>query len=234
MSRSTKRQWWIVSGLLFLALVPVVAGAGRMSEVASGGPIGPENARFVANPVSAILHIASATVFAVLGAFQFAPSLRRGRSNWHRKVGPLLMASGMTVAISGLWMNQVYDLPPNDRFLVYFLRIVFGAGMAASIALSALAIRRRDFASHGAWMMRAYAIGMGAGTQVFTHLPYFLLSGQAQQMPSEVPRAIMMGAAWVLNLAVVEFVLARKRSAGTYGAPVVRRIEVAAASTGSP
>ena len=55
------------------------------------------------------------------------------------------------------------------------------------------------------WMLRGYAIGMAAGTQVFTHLPYFLLIGQ----PGEGPRAVMMISAWVINLAVAEALIRR-------------------------
>lgn len=230
MSRRVVRQWWGVMGLLLLALVPVVAGALRLTEVAGGAPVTPENARFIAAPGSTALHIASATVFAILGAFQFAPSLRRGGSSWHRKVGPLLMVCGMAVALSGLWMNQFFEVPSNDRFFVYFLRVLFGGGMAASIVVSVLALRRRDFAAHGAWMMRAYAIALGAGTQVVTHLPYVVVSGQSGELPGELPRTIMMGSAWVLNLVVVELLLRRKRS---YGFAPARKMPMAAASTGS-
>jgi predicted membrane protein DUF2306 len=66
------------------------------------------------------------------------------------------------------------------------------------------AIRRRAFASHGAWMTRAYAIGMGAGTQVLTHLPWFLC---VDGKPGELPRAVMMGAGWVINVAVAEWII---------------------------
>jgi hypothetical protein len=41
-----------------------------------------------------------------------------------------------------------------------------------SIVAAVGAIRRCDFVSHGAWMIRGYAIGMGAGTQVLTHMPW--------------------------------------------------------------
>jgi hypothetical protein len=54
-------------------------------------------------------------------------------------------------------------------------------------------------------MLRGYAIGMGAGTQVVTHLPWILLVGQ----PSEGPRAVMMIGAWALNLAVAEWIIRR-------------------------
>ena len=43
-----------------------------------------------------------------------------------------------------------------------------GSAMAASIVLGFAAIRRRDIPAHRAWMIRAYALALGAGTQVFT------------------------------------------------------------------
>ena len=42
--------------------------------------------------------------------------------------------------------------------------------MAVSIVLGYAAIRRGDVIQHRAWMMRGYAIGLGAGTQVLTQL----------------------------------------------------------------
>jgi len=52
-------------------------------------------------------------------------------------------------------------------------------------------------------MRRAYAISMGAGTQALTQLPPLLLFGA----PNEMTLALMMGAAWVLNLAVAEWLI---------------------------
>jgi hypothetical protein len=77
---------------------------------------------------------------------------------------------------------------------------VVGAAMTWSIGAGLVAIRRRDFTAHGAWMTRAYAIGMGAGTQVLTHLPWFALVGR----PDENTRAVLMGAAWAINAVVAE------------------------------
>ena len=63
--------------------------------------------------------------------------------------------------------------------------------MALSIVQGYLAIRRRDVARHQDWMRRAYAIGLGAGTQALTQLPPLLLFGA----PNELALALMMG--WV-------------------------------------
>jgi hypothetical protein len=78
--------------------------------------------------------------------------------------------------------------------------------MVVSIVLGVAAIRRRDIVRHGAWMLRGYAIGLGAGTQFLTHLPWILLLG----MPGELPRALLMGAGWVINLAVAEWIIRRR------------------------
>ena len=61
--------------------------------------------------------------------------------------------------------------------------------------------------------MRGYAIGVGAGTQVLTHLPWFILLGK----PGELARGLLMGAGWVINLAVAEWIIRKeppRRSAG--------------------
>ena len=55
-------------------------------------------------------------------------------------------------------------------------------------------------------MIRGYAIGMGAGTQVLTHLPWFIF---VNGTPGEGPRTVMMGSAWVINVLVAEWVIRR-------------------------
>jgi ABC-type uncharacterized transport system permease subunit len=52
-------------------------------------------------------------------------------------------------------------------------------------------------------MMRGYAISLGAGTQGLTQLPLVLTVG----MPGELPRALLMGAAWITNLLVAEWII---------------------------
>jgi Predicted membrane protein (DUF2306) len=59
-----------------------------------------------------------------------------------------------------------------------------------------------------AWMLRAYAIGLGAGTQVLTQLAGTVIPGP----PTELSGALLMGAGWVINLAVAEWAI-RKRPA---------------------
>ena len=114
-------------------------------------------------------------------------------------------------ALSGLWMAMFYAIVPADSAILHGFRLFFGSAMAVSIVLGYLAIRRRDVNHQQDWMRRTYAIGMGAGTQALTQLPPLLLFGA----PDELTLALMMGAAWVANIAVAEWLIRRARVAGT-------------------
>lgn len=203
-----RAEWQVPAALMALALVPSGSGIVRLAHLAGGGPVTEANARFFAMPVPVVLHILGALPFGLLGALLFAPSFRQRAPRWHRIVGRVLAPLGLVVALSGLWMTLVYPWPAGDGEALYIQRLVFGTAMTVAIVVGVDAVRRRDFHAHGAWMTRAYAIGMGAGTQVFTHLPWFLLFGT----PGEGPRAVLMGAGWVINLLVAEWVIQRSRT----------------------
>lgn len=188
---------------MLLSLVPVVAGGFRLSEVTGGAAVTPDNARFLASPLPVAVHIVGAALFALLGAFQFSGFIRRVAPAWHRRAGRVVAAAGLAVAISGLWMSQAYPPPSSDNGLTWAFRLAFGLGMLASIGLGVAAIVRRDIVRHSAWMLRGYAIGMGAGTQVLTLAPYAALAGE----PDATTRALLMGLAWVINLGVAEWII---------------------------
>ena len=161
------------------------------------------------------MHIIGSSVFLVLGALQFVPSLRRRR--WHRIAGRIVAPAGLLSALSGIWMTFFYVLPPSAGPALFVMRLFFGSVMAASIVFAFVAIRRGDVVTHSAWMTRAYAIGLGAGTQVFTFLPWTLFLGE----PDQAMHAVLMGAGWIINLAVAEVVI--RRRARRSALPAARR-----------
>ncbi|MFF3442234.1 DUF2306 domain-containing protein [Streptosporangium sp. NPDC002721] len=204
--RPGRPGWLLPAGLILLGAVPMIAGAARLTELTAGAEITPGNARFFAAPLPVVLHILSVSVYTILGAFQFAPRFRRRRPGWHRGAGRVLVICGIAAALSGLWMTLFYPRPEGDGDLLAAFRLVFGSAMLVAIVLAFAAIRRRDIARHRAWMIRGYAIGLGAGTQALTHLPWFLIFGT----PGEFPRALLVAAGWVINLAVAEWFIRRR------------------------
>ncbi len=206
-ARYTKSDLLIPLGLIALALIPVTAGGVRLAMLMSGAPLTPENARFVEAPVPVVLHIVSVTIYCLVGAFQFSPGIRQRHWRWHRLLGRGLIPFGLVAAFSGIWMASFYAIVPADDLLLHLFRLAAGAGMGASLVLGYAAIRRRDVETHQAWMRRAYAIGLGAGTQVFTQMVPIMMFGGI----NSATRTATMGLGWGLNLLVAEWLIYRRR-----------------------
>ena len=113
---------------------------------------------------------------------------------------------GLVVGLSGLGMTLFYPWPDGDGALLYSVRLVVWSGMVVSVVLGYTTIRRGDVMRHRAWMARGYALGLGAGTQVLTLAAGAMIVGP----PSERGRALLMGAAWAINLLVVEWAIRRR------------------------
>lgn len=216
MSSTTRANWLIPSALIALSIVPIAGGTFRLVHLGRGVEITPENARFFAAPLSVVMHIFGSAIYCILGAFQFAPGFRRRNPKWHRLAGRVLVVCGLIAALTGLWMTLVHppatfvgELPASfDGPFLYVIRLLAGSAMALSLYLGVAAVLRRNFAQHEAWMIRAYALGLGAGTQVFTHLPWFLFPG----IRGELARTLCMGAGWAINVAAAEWFISRKGS----------------------
>ena len=197
-------NWFIIGGLIFLSLVPSVAGTVRLSQIATDADITPE--RFSNSPFPVAVHISSVIFYAILGAFQFAPQFRRNHKKWHRVSGKFLILCGFSTALSGLWMTHFYPWPEFDGQALYVMRLLVGFGMLLSLVLAMFAIKQRKFTKHGNWMIRAYALAMGAGTQVFTHIPWAIFP----DLQSELFRAVCMGAGWLINIVIAEWIIQAK------------------------
>lgn len=202
--RATSARW-VPFALVALGLIPIIAGSLRLVEVFGGPHLLPANPRLTASPTPVVVHIASVIPYALLGALQFSSRLRRRHPGWHRVTGRVLVVLGLTVALSGLWMTVFYPRQEGTGELLYVARLAAGSGMAAGILLGFAAIRRGDVARHRAWMTRAYALALGAGTQVLTGAVRDPLLGT-----SVLANDVAMTSAWVINLAVAEFVVRRR------------------------
>ncbi len=200
--RAGRGTWLVPLGLIALSAVPILAGSLRLVELSGGAAILPAKP---ASPLPLAVHIVSASLYSVLGAFQFSAGFRRRKPGWHRAAGRLLVMLGLAVALSALWLTAFTPRPDGSGELYHLFRLFFGSAMVLSIVLGFVAIRRRDVVRHRAWMIRAYAIALAAGAQVFT-----LGIGEAIVGKGDVSSALFAGAGWVINLAVAEWVIRRR------------------------
>lgn len=194
--------------LVLLSVVPTLGGVARLMSMSSKAQVSLENARFVHAPMPILLHIFGATLFSLLGAFQFSRAFRLRWPGLHRRMGRVLGFAGLLTAATGLWMTALYAIPTSLQGpLLVAVRAMVATAMMAAIVIAWRAILRRDVARHEAFMIRAYALAQGAGTQVVVLLPWMLISGQS----GGLTRDLLMTLSWLINVVVAEVIISRRR-----------------------
>lgn len=147
-------QWWIAAGLLALTLLPALGGITLLADLA--GPATPERARFHSTPLPIAIHAVGGMVFCGLGAFQFLRGLRDRHPRYHWIAGRIVLPAGLAMALSGLWMTQMYDIVPEQSWPVRAVRLLFGSATAVGLVLALAAMPPRT--SKPAWP-RSYSPG---------------------------------------------------------------------------
>ena len=203
-----KSGWLAITGLLLLSAIPVVGGVFSLTEGHSGGASGSAG-----SPLPTIVHVVAMSTYCLLGAFQFSPALRL-RSRWHRTVGRGLIPAGFLAALSSMWLAVSFD-GPTAEFPQAMVRLGFAVILMVFLVLGSWAITRRDFAAHGAWMTRAYALAVAGGTQALVFIVWALPFGEVDAA-GEAPLA---ATAFVLNIVVAELLILRRRRATRASGP---------------
>lgn len=198
---------WLVAGLVFFSALPLTFGVLRLMQLAGLADVMPPAP---ASAIPLVSHIVGAFAYTLLGATQFSPAIRRRWPAWHRLAGRLALVGAALVVVSALWLTVAYVTPSFGGLVLAGLRVAVASAMAASIALGLAAVLKRQIARHREWMIRAYALGLGAATQMLVLMVAEMVLGGA---PTELNRALLMGLAWGINLMVAEWNIRRGRLA---------------------
>lgn len=209
-SQRSRAGGTLAAGLLALLFIPLSAGVLRLVQVAGGPDLMPADDRFAGVPTVLVIHIVSSACFALLGIGQFMTRSRRRHLTWHRRTGRVLIVVGLAVVWSALWLTLRYPTHPGTGPILFVSRLVVSVVEGSFLLLGVAAIRRGDVTSHRAWMVRAYALALGAGTQVFTE-GLTEAAGGVGIVSGDLAKL----AGWVINLAAAEVVL--RWSAGNPG-----------------
>src|SRR4051812_32941563 len=81
--------------LLALSAVPTLGGVARLISVSGHTAVTPDTARFLLAPAPVVVHVLCATLFCLLGAFQFTPAFRLRWPGFHRRAGRVLALCGL-------------------------------------------------------------------------------------------------------------------------------------------
>jgi len=190
------------SGLFIVALLPALAALVRLAEVAANTA----DPRFDGIKNWLALHLIGSVGFALAGLYQFVPSGRRNRS--HPRMGRLVVAAGLLSAITGLRLSVGHHLPEQDAGALSWVRILVAGSMFVFLLLGLKARWQGAHRQHGAWMIRAYALGLGAGTQILILGPVIALTGE----PIPFVRFWGMTLGWAVNAGLAEWIILKLKT----------------------
>lgn len=220
-AKKTPFNWPVVGFLLFMTAIPAIPAFFLIALVLLGssaieGVSSTIDPLHFTTPAAVIIHGGSGILFFLTMPFQFSPSLREKKENWHKKGGYVAVLSGYVMAISGIWLHHV--LFPDIFGMRYVSLVIVSAGMCIAFSVALFCIIQRNIHSHIQWMCRAVAISLAIVTPIFLEIPIFLMLGQldeilrlASQFMHNYDRLLGMG----INLMLVEYIFYKRlRQAG--------------------
>ncbi len=156
-----KVGWFFIASLILLLIVFAVI---RSLESYSG--IAQQNLfelRYLEHPIVTALHMLSGILFISLAPLQFVKRLRIKRLNLHRQLGRVLVCCALVSGAYGLISTIV--LPAFGGLPSEAAAWFFGPLFLFAILRAFWCARNKKITQHRQWMIRAFALGLGVGTQ---------------------------------------------------------------------
>ena len=169
------KPWVLLATLYFGTLLGTILGAVQVVQI----PIGalPENSqRLAAAPLWHFSHVLGGSAFGLLGPIQFSRALKNRYGLVHRFMGRIFVAAGAMLSLSSLGL--LWHFPHAYSPAVSIGRLLFGIALGIALAVAIYAIFKRENIRHRNWMIRAYAIGIGATVVSMVFFPIYLLTGE--------------------------------------------------------
>ena len=155
----------------FLTLVGVGASATHYLQE-------PYNPGFLEYPTIVALHVVLGGVYLGLAPFQFVKRIRSRHLGHHQWAGRLLVAIGLVVGATALFMGLVVPFSGWPEGVIIGL---FGVLFLLALGKGFLHIRAGRAGLHREWMIRAFAIGLSIATMRLIFRPRADHRGHAHQ-----------------------------------------------------
>jgi uncharacterized membrane protein YozB (DUF420 family) len=199
MYRMLARRKTLVFILLFFSAIPILMSIVRLVQIPLGAlPL--DAAEFLPVPVWHWFHALAGASFGVLGPLQFGGVLQQRFGLLHRVIGRVFVAAGLVLGVSGLGI--FFQIENASSIVADGMRVAAGAALIVALVVALWWIRRGNVPAHRAWMIRAYAIGMGSGAVSIVFFPIFLVLGNVDGLTFDV---VFVGC-WLACIAIAEAV----------------------------
>ena len=196
-----------------LALVGVAASATHYIQE-------PYNPGFLRFPTVVALHVVLGGVYLALAPFQFVKRIRSRHLAYHRRIGRLLIAVGVMVGATALFMGFVIPKGGSPERVVIGL---FGTVFLVALVKGFVHVRAGRVSLHREWMIRAFAIGLAIATARLIFYPALLITTTD---PSDrrfgTLLAVALAVAFVFHVSVAELWICVTRRSGALTADGVK------------
>ena len=175
MTRCFTKPIVVLAALFFGTLLTILLALVQVVQIPLGAL--PEDSRHLsAAPVWHFVHVLGGATFGILGPIQFTRVLKRKYGFLHRVMGRAFVAAGAMISLSSLGL--LWHFPDTSSVAVSSGRLLFGIALGVALVIATQAIRNRDFTRHRNWMIRAYAIGIGATAVSMVFFPIYAITGK--------------------------------------------------------
>lgn len=180
----------------------------------------PYNPGFLDFPAIVALHVLLGGVYLALAPFQFVRRIRSRHLTYHRWTGRLLVAIGVVVGVTALFMGLVIPKAGLPERVVIG---IFGGLFLFALVKGFLHVRAGRVVLHKEWMIRAFAVGLAIATARLIFFPAILIT---MADPTDglfgTLLVVALAVAFVLNASVAEFWIRVTRRSGSPTASAVK------------
>jgi uncharacterized membrane protein len=187
-------RWHLVVVVGFLALVGIGASATFYLRE-------PYNPGFLEFPTIVALHVVLGGVYLALAPFQFVKRVRSRHLAYHRRAGRVLVAIGLVLGATALFMGLVI---PFSGWAERVIIGLFGSFFVVALVKGFVHVRAGRVGLHREWMIRAFAIGLSIATQRLIFVPAFFLVADPTLEQVQAISAAAFLAAFVAHAGVAE------------------------------
>jgi uncharacterized membrane protein len=168
------------------------------------------NPGFYAHPRVMQAHVILGAGYLLLALPQFVARLRARRPRLHRATGRVAVAVGLVAGTTALYITFAF---PFSGWMAIPVVAPFGCLFVFALARGFWLARRRRFAEHREWMIRALAIGTSIATMRLLFVPALFGFGEATDERARWLSLVCFAAAFAIHLAVAESWIRATRAA---------------------